>query len=152
MMSESVIHLYNLSHVLATGPMSKKYAVEFADVANHQQINLPEVIDDAFCNGCGVISIPGITSSSRISYRKLKKKKKKNASRRLVIRCLECNHTKEHDSLVTQSIKPINSSSSDVSNKKQSRKRKTNDLSSLLAAKKKQETKKTSLDLMEFMK
>lgn len=175
-----VIHSYNLAHTKPLHPFNKVYSASFSQFSNQSNINLPDFVDHEYCNKCGVISIPGITTSTRIKYpikkthrKKLnidsknlqttKKEPTNDKKRFLQITCLECKSKVNNYDLINVSNKlrdpivdkqvPTNDTTNMNKAKPKSKKRK-NDLTSLLQAKKKQDEQrmKSSLNLMEFMK
>lgn len=134
-MSSKLLHLYNCAH--SGLPTSDHYARVFSHVANDNTVNLPDFVDHHWCQGCGLLNIPGITTSSMVRY------EKKN--RVLEMKCM-CGYKTKTELVKEQKavVKP------ERVQKTKGKKKKRNDLSSMLQ--KKQSEKKTSLSLMEFMK
>lgn len=137
-MDPKAVHLYNLAHFKCLSAVSKCHAVASDNHIYNTGITPPRA--DAHCDACGIMHVPGLTLSTRISYLKSKKAR----SRTLHITCLVCRHIRVEKCLLD--AKPVQ----EIKVKVSKGKKKRSDLSALLEAKKQQKLK-TTLSLMEFM-
>lgn len=136
------VHLYNLAHFGPFGAILSRHAVVLDEFAYENGLCLPQGF--THCAGCGVVSVPGLTSTSRIKY--TQKRAKALRTRALHIVCLACGHKDVHTTLTNR--KRAGTLPAATGEKKKKKKR--SELSAMLAEKKQAETK-TSLNLMDFL-
>lgn len=140
--SSRAVHLYNLALFNPLNAILSNHAVRIDNLAYESGINMPAGI--AHCSNCGVLHIPGLTSSSRITY--TKKSKSSFRRRHCEVKCLVCHHKVAEGDLLDK--KPAIVAPTTRTDKKKKKKR--SELASMLATKKQQDKTKT-LSLFEFM-
>lgn len=97
------MHFYNLSHCFPFNPLNRHYSFLFHNFYknNVDAQNTCFDVSNKFCQDCGSIFIPGLTSRCRIKFPKhLKNKKNKkiniknnsspNSKKHVVLKCLVC--------------------------------------------------------------
>ncbi|CAI5760014.1 unnamed protein product [Candida verbasci] len=87
------IHLYDITHEAQNSlipQLSNYYSNLYYATAEKNQINIPQSIEQKFCEKCLSLFIPGYNVIIRIKYNK-------NGGRRLRFRCLSCRHLQYDD-------------------------------------------------------
>ncbi|CAK7898578.1 ribonuclease MRP protein subunit Snm1p [[Candida] anglica] len=104
----TALELLDLAHSIPLNPLNKVYFTKFTNHCAEKAINLPDGYTlSKICLKCGVLYIPGITVSMRITYGKTSSRKRgskksksptknvakdttKSRPRRLEYKCLQC--------------------------------------------------------------
>lgn len=141
MENSGAVHLYNLALFNPLSAILSNHAVRVDSLAYENGINMPVGI--THCSNCSVLQIPGLTSSSRITYTK---KSKTFRKRHYQVKCLVCHHMASKGALLD---KKVAGNAPDVRTERK-KKKKRSELASMIATKKEQNTKKT-LSLFAFM-
>ncbi|SGZ56384.1 CIC11C00000003322 [Sungouiella intermedia] len=144
--TKRAVHLYNLALYNPLNAILSNHAVTIDNFAYENGINMPAGI--THCSSCGIMHIPGLTSSSRITYTRKSKEKSKPSFRRrqYQVTCLVC-HSKITRADLLNKKRAVDAPTARTDKK---RKKKRSELASMLASKKEQDTKKP-LSLFEFM-
>ncbi|CAH2351262.1 ribonuclease MRP protein subunit Snm1p [[Candida] railenensis] len=80
----TALHLLNLSRSIPLNPLNKVYAQSFYEHCNDKSINLPENYSTSnTCATCGILYIPGLTCSIRITYSKTKSKSSNSSNSKI---------------------------------------------------------------------
>lgn len=130
-----VAHAYTLAYASCSTPLGQGFSRRFASEAIRQGTVVPDLTLAEWCNECGRVSVPGITTTLRVIWTG-----RGRTTRTLRRQCV-CGAT-SHLVLPVQKKQP-------VVEKPKTKRKKRNDLASLLQEKK---LAPKTLDLMEFMK
>lgn len=143
-------HLHSLALFHAPSPYASRHSLASDTNAYDNDIALPAGY--THCTSCGVLLIPGLTSSCRVIYKKLRNKAPtlRPRSRFLRVSCTVCRHAQVSHSLMNRKRTVL--LQNDSTEPKKKKKKKGTSLSSLLAEKRKTQSPSPSLSLFEFMK
>lgn len=145
----TTVHLYNLAHYSPFNALLSRHAVVLDENGYKNGLTMPAGF--THCTACGVVSVPGLTSSLRVKYSKTPRKSTR--SRLLHISCLACHHTQVHNVLLNEKkLAPMPAAGRPAAGEKPKKRRKKSELATMLAQRKAQaEEKKPALSLFEFM-